>query len=271
MSVLSQLLRLPYSRGLWHRFPVGPVDKRVLYGIYPYPHYAYGVFWSAYQARQLKIPRITVIEFGVAGGRGLIALENAAIEIGAFHGVKIDVVGFDSGAGMPPPVDYRDLPHIWTTGFFRMEPDKLLPRLRRAKLVLGDVRKTVPQWLAEQKSPIGFVAFDLDYYSSTSAALAIFEGDESTHLPRVYSYFDDLSSNDFGCMNVFVGEHLAISEFNDRHPQRKISRIEQLRLNRSQWEKWSERMYAFHNFGHSRYAERVVPDDRRYTQMPLSA
>jgi hypothetical protein len=270
VDFLKQLMRLPYTQGLWTRFPIGPVQKRVEYGIYPRPHYAYGVYWAAFLAKQLKIPRITVIEFGVAGGRGLIALEQASIEIGSYLGVQIDVVGFDSGEGMPPPVDYRDLPHIWNTGFYKMEQEKLLPRLRIAKLIIGDIHKTVREWVGSGiNSPIGFVAFDLDYYSSTVAAFAIFDAPESSHLPRVHTYFDDLASNNLGCMNTFVGEYLAIGEFNERHSDRKICRIEQLRLNRSRWEHWQERMYAFHDFAHTRYTDLVLPSGAMHTQLPL--
>jgi len=270
MDLLSQVMRLPYSRGLWRRFPLGSVENKVKYGIYPYAHYAYGVYWSSFLARQLKIPRVTAIEFGVAGGRGLLALEQASREIGAHLGVEIDVVGFDSGEGMPPPVDYRDLPHIWNAGFYKMEPEKLSPKLNGARLVLGDVRKTVPEWMQNGiKAPIAFVSFDLDYYSSTAVALGIFDGPETTHLPRVHLYFDDLACTDLGCMNAFVGEYLAIKEFNDRNTDRKIGRIEQLRLNRSRPENWQDRICAFHNFAHSRYTELVLPSSARYTQLPL--
>lgn len=260
MGLLSQLLRLPYVKGLWARFPVGSVEHRVLYGIYPRANYAYGVYWSAVLAARLGIPRMTAIEFGVAGGLGLLALENVAQELGAHVGVKIDVVGFDSGEGMPAPVDYRDLPHIWNVGFYRMEPEKLRARLRSAKLVLGDVATTTDEWLRTgMESPVGFVAFDLDYYSSTKAALRIFEGKESTHLPRVHCYFDDLEANDLGCMNRYVGEHLAIREFNDAHSDRKIGPIEGIRSCRTRWEHWQDRMYAFHNFAHPAYTQLVIP------------
>ena len=270
MDLLRQVMRLPYAHGIWSRFPVGSVENKVKYGIYPYAQYAYGVYWAAFLAKQLTMPRITVVEFGVAGGRGLLALEQASLEIGAHLGVKIDVVGFDSGEGMPLPVDYRDMPHIWNVGFYRMEPEKLLPRLRGAKLILGDVHKTAREWVQSGiESPIGFVAFDLDYYSSTAAAFVIFEGPESTHLPRVHSYFDDLACTNLGCMNTYVGEYLAIKEFNERHPDRKICRIEQLRLNRTRWENWQERMYAFHDFTHSRYNQLVLPSGVKHTQLPL--
>ena len=175
MKFLNLLTRFPLFLGLWNRFPIGSVQTRVNYGIFPYPHYAYGVYWSSVLAARLKIPRITVIEMGVAGGRGLVALERASIQIEKALGIRIDVVGFDSGEGMPAPLDYRDLPHMWGEGFYKMEPDKLRARLSRADLVLGAVRDSIPNWLQQkQQSPIGFVSFDLDYYSSTKTALADF-------------------------------------------------------------------------------------------------
>jgi hypothetical protein len=256
--------------GLWERFPLGPVATRIHYGVFPYAHYAYGVYYAARSAASLGIPRITAIEFGVAGGRGLVALEQASAEIERDTGVGIDVVGFDTGEGMPPAVDYRDLPHIWGAGFYKMEPEKLRARLQRAQLVLGDLAVTLPQWMRDpQRSPLGFVAFDLDYYSSTKVALGLFEGDEASHLPRVYCYFDDVCCTALGCMSEFQGELLAIREFNEAHAQRKIARIEQVRAHRPRWEIWQERMFAFHNFAHSKYNVTVVPDTYKERQMPL--
>jgi hypothetical protein len=270
VDLLRTLVRVPFVIGLWSRFPVGSVESRVLYGIYPYPHYAYGVYWSALLASRLGVPRITAIELGVAGGRGLIALERASIEIERALGVGIDVVGFDTGEGMPSPLDFRDLPHIWGQGFYKMEPEKLRARLTRAKLILGDVGRTTREWLGSaSRAPIGFVAFDLDYYSSTKAAFALLEGTEGAHLPRVYCYFDDVASNALGCMNDQVGELLAIREFNEAHAQRKICKIEQVRLHRRRWEDWQERMYAFHDFAHPQYNTLVIPRTVRQSQLPL--
>jgi hypothetical protein len=134
MNVLRQLARLTYFIDLWARLPLGSVSTRVAYGIFPYPHYAYGVYWAATLAVRLGIPRISIAEFGVAGGRGLIALESSSREIEEALGVGIDVVGFDSGRGMPEPVDYRDLPHIWNAGFYLMDEGKLRARLKKARL-----------------------------------------------------------------------------------------------------------------------------------------
>ena len=270
MSLLRHLSRLPYFLGLWEKFPLGSVTTRVEYGVFDYPHYAYGVYWAAVTAARLKIPKISVAEFGVAGGRGLVALERASEQIERETGVGIDVVGFDSGEGMPAPTDYRDLGHIWGPGFYKMDVPKLRSQLTRAQLVLGDVGQTTAQWLREkERAPLGFVAFDLDYYSSTKAAFALFEGAQSTHLPRVYCYFDDVVTNALGCMNEYVGELLAIREFNDAHPDRKVCRIEGVRVHRPRWEIWQERMYAFHDFAHSQYNTLVIPQTHSDTQLPL--
>jgi hypothetical protein len=270
MSLLSQFTRLPYVLGLWERFPCGSVQTRVYYGIFPYPHYAYGVYWAAIEAVRLGIDRITVMEFGVAGGRGLLALEYASTLIEGEVGVRIDVVGFDSGAGMPPPLDYRDLPHIWGPGFYLMQADKLRARLTRAQLLLGDVGETLREWLAEgTRAPVGFVAFDLDYYSSTKDALTLFEAPPTDHLPRVYCYFDDVCSNALGCMSEYLGELLAIREFNESHPERKIGKIQQVRVHRPRWEMWHDRMYAFHDFAHPEYNTMLIPETVRDRQLPL--
>jgi len=263
MSALDYLMRLPLFAGLWLRFPVGPLEKRIEYGVVPRPHYAYGVFWAALTARRLGTPRISVMEFGVAGGRGLLALESLAAEVESATGVGIDVYGFDTGEGMPRPQDYRDLPHIWNQGFYKMDVAKLRARLTRAQLVLGDVAQTTTEWLrGEKRAPIGFIAFDLDYYSSTKAAFGIFGADHRQYLPRVYCYFDDVSSNDLGCMNEYVGELLAIREFNDAHPLRKIAKVERLRVNRSRWESWQEKIFVLHDFEHPQYCQPVITDDQ---------
>ncbi len=270
MGLLNQLVRIPYAYGLWMRFPFGSVRTRVDHGIFPYPHYAYGTYWSAFLAKRLGIPRITVMEFGVAGGRGLVALEKASIEIERELGVGIDVFGFDSGGGMPAPIDYRDLPHIWGQGFYKMDVDKVKAKLTKTKLVLGDVRETTGQVLGSAGlAPIGFIAFDLDYYSSTKAAFTLFDGDDAKYLPRIHCYFDDVATNDLGCMNEHVGELLAISEFNQAHADQKICKFEHLRLSRRRWEDWQEKMYVHHRFTHPSYAAHVIPQLSQHTERPL--
>jgi hypothetical protein len=268
--MLSTLARLPFFKGIWLKAAIGSVPSRVKYGIYDYPHYAYGVFWSAFLCKQLGHKSMTAIEFGVAGGRGLIALEKIAVAIGEYFNLDIKVIGFDSGSGMPEASDYRDLPHIWAKGFYKMDVELLQSKLSVAQLVIGNVSETVDDWIAKHvNSPIGFVAFDLDYYSSTKSALRVFNGSHEKYLPRVHSYFDDLGANDLSCMSQFIGEYLAITEFNSQSESKKVSRIENLRLTRTCWEKWQSRMYAFHNFAHPDYGKLVVPDDAKFRQLTL--
>ena len=96
-----------------------------------------------------------------------------------------------------------------------MDVDKLRQRLTPAQRIPGDIAETARTWLAGAKAaPIGPFACDLDYYSSTTQALKLFEGPASTHLPRVHCYFDDVIGPEFACMNDSVGELLAIDDFN---------------------------------------------------------
>ena len=121
-----------------------------------------------------------------------------------------------------------------------------------------------------QKSPIGFISFDLDYYSSTKVALELLRGADASHLPRVHCYFDDLAGNNLSCINEYLGEHLAIKEFNAEQEHRKLCPIAQLRLARPRWEKWQDRMYAFHNFTHPSYSRLVIPRTVHQSQLPLN-
>ena len=187
---------------------------------FPYPYYAYCLNHASIQARRLGLERISAIEFGVAGGNGLVAMETIVAALAMEHGVAIDVYGFDTGVGLPPSADPRDLPYAWRRGFYRMDRPALEARLRSARLVIGDVRETVPDFLATAAgvAPIGFVSFDLDYYSSTVDALRLFDDAPSaTRLPRTFCYFDDIIGKDDELHCEHVGELLAIAEFNRRH------------------------------------------------------
>lgn len=270
MDLIEQVTRLPYVRGLWKRFPIGSLDLRMKWGILPeYPPYAYGVFFAAQLAASLGVPRISALELGVAGGRGLLALESIAAQVERHFGVGIDVVGFDTGLGMPEGNDYRDMLHVWRGGFYRMDVNALRRRLSRATLVLGDIGETAVPWLNSQgTAPIGFVAFDLDYYHSTKKAFALFEGAQETHLPRVHCYFDDIAGPEFACMNDFVGELLAIDEFNAEHRNRKICQIRNLRCARQRDEPWYPQIYAFHDFEHPQYTTNVAPQGA-WRQLPI--
>src|SRR5262245_35619699 len=186
------------------------------------PSYTWGVLQGAHLAGALGIGRISVIEFGVAGGNGLVALELAAEKTQVLLGVQIDVHGFDTGRGLPCPVDYRDHPNIYMESTFRMDEETLRLRLRSTQLHVGLIKETIPRFLASGPSPIAFISFDLDYYSSTVDALGVLQADAARLLPRVHCYFDDIMG--LTC-SEWAGERLAINEFNEHQSRRKISSI----------------------------------------------
>jgi hypothetical protein len=267
--ILARLTQIPGARSLWSRFPFGSVDTRVRYGIFDRPHYAFGVYAAADLAKRLGLDAISVIELGVAGGRGLMALERIAKTVGNRLGIRIHVAGFDSGQGMPAPAGYRDLAHVWDKGFYKLDVSRLKAQLSPGtELILGDIEDTVPSWVP--KGSIGFVAFDLDYYSSTKTALRLFENDDTnTRLPRSYCYFDDLMWPEHACHNEYTGELCAIREFNEEHEFKKICPIYMFRHTRIHQAPWNEQMYVLHDFRHPLYCKNVTPFDERHTQIPL--
>jgi len=218
--------------------------------------YTWSVLHAADVARHLQIPAISVVELGVAGGHGLVALEAAAKLAESELGVEVAVHGFDTGSGLPTPVDHRDAPYLMATGDFPMDEERLRARLERATLHLGDVKETIPAFVAAGDAPpVGFVANDLDYYSSSMDAFNLFLAPPELLLPRIMCYFDDTLGYPWGHIN---GEQLAITDFNEAHPQRQLSHLDGLRWMVPAGEfdaRWTEAMYVAHALDHPRYAE----------------
>lgn len=261
--LLQAVTGVPKVVSLWRRFPVGSVALRTRYGAWSRPQYAYGVFHAAQQAKRLGLDGISVIEFGVAEGNGLLALQDIAQEVGRYFSIRISVFGFDTGEGMPEAADYRDLPYVWAKGFYKMDHGRLQQRLAEGtELVLGNIGETVQQ-LASVADPIGFAAFDLDYYSSTTRALAAFDLPQRTRLPRVYCYFDDILYPEFACHNPWTGELCAIREFNERHTDVKLCPLNLLRCMRVHPEPWNDLIYVLHDFHHPLYSLNIMPKSRQ--------
>ena len=261
----------PIRRGLRklaRRLDVGTFEQQVRYGVLSRPAYGYCLWQAADLARRLQYPSISVIEFGVAGGNGLLVLEDYAASVSAATGVNIDVYGFDTGEGLPTTTDYRDMPYRWKGGDFKMETSALEARLSRAHLVIGDVKDTVPRFFEEtNRSPIGAVYFDLDLYTATRDALTILELGEEHHLPRLPCYFDDILGSSLALFNDYTGERLAIHEFNSVHKWQKLSPAYHL-ISRAQLFPWYHKVFHFHDFVHSRYSEFVSTDQT--SQLPLN-
>jgi hypothetical protein len=112
----------------------------------------------------------------------------------------------------------------------------------KTSLILGDVATTASEFVAKQEYPVGFVAFDLDYYSSTMNDFNIFRSRDRKMLAHVPLYFDDIS---FYGASAYAGELLAIREFNADDNPVKIDPWPALRFNRPFSDsRWLSKMYV---------------------------
>ena len=85
--VLRALTRVPALRRAWSKARLGSLETRVAFDAIEQPWYAFGVYSSALLAKA-RPPAISVVEFGVAEGRGLVKLESLAEMVGREVGVR---------------------------------------------------------------------------------------------------------------------------------------------------------------------------------------
>ena len=213
----------------------------------PRPHYLLGVIAAVTQANSEGRSNISIVEFGVASGAGLLELERYAKLVEQEYDINIKVFGFDTGCGLPNLIaEYRDHPDWWQSGDYPMSEEALRSRLTdRTKLIIGDIKNTIDQFSTYLTSPIGFIAFDLDLYSSTKNALRILNFESSTYLNRIYIYFDDI---DAAHNHKYAGVLTAINEFNERDENTKIDRWRGVEYDRI-WkdDPWLKKMYIARN------------------------
>jgi hypothetical protein len=253
----GRTLRLPLARRLKNRLRPPSYLDRLASGEIERPHYGYCIFQAAKLASLLKYPKISVIEFGCGGGNGLLNAEMHIREVMNIFPVEIELYGFDTGTGLPAPHDYRDMPHYFRRGLYKMDRQALERRLTNAKLVIGDVKATCATFFIEHNpAPIGCMLHDLDLYSATKDALTLLDADPSHFLPRTFNYFDDILGDDVWLCNEFTGERLAIEEFNREHPSKKFCKCDYLPLLYPNfW--WPHQVYVEHDFEHPRYNDFV--------------
>jgi hypothetical protein len=201
----------------------GSVRQQEELGLLTRPNYAYGMLRAADLARYLGLKRVSVCEFGVATGNGLLAMIDLAKRIGSETGTEFRIVGFDTGEGLPQIGGCEDHPELWSAGDFAMvNKEELTRRIAgRAELFLGDIKDTVSDFVASlsREVPLGFISVDVDIYSATHSALRCLQGPAELYLPAISMYFDDVS---FFFANRWCGELKAIEEFNRDHEVRKI-------------------------------------------------
>lgn len=239
----------------------GSFANKASYDLVIRPQYAYGILTAAMEAKKRNMTKITVIEFGVANGGGLMNMIKIAKRVTKSTGVIIDIYGFDTGKGMPSPVDFRDHPEYYNTGDFPMNRELLEKNIKgKAKMIYGEISDSLKKFTLDldPNSPIGFVSVDVDYYSSTKDVLELFKSNSNLFLPLTYVYFDDIFMSHH---NSKSGELLAIKEFNDSTPLRNIEYhhffINQRIFKNAQWVK---QLYFLHVLDHE---ERSVTKKER--------
>jgi len=233
---------------------LGSLEFRLALQALDKPEYAFGVKHAIDLASKLNHRRVSVVEFGVGTGLGLKTLERYAEELGGKYGVTVDVYGFDLSSGLPAPSDYRDVPYFWKAGDYKMDVESLQAELTRAKLILGDVRDSIAKFAQAKPAPIGFISFDLDYYSSTAAAFRIFDGADEMFLPRVICYFDDVRSDGRALHCEYAGELRAIKEFNELPGE--VHKLCAFRIQKPVVKfdaPWLRQLWAYHRFSHAQY------------------
>jgi hypothetical protein len=259
---LSRLI----ARKLIKSFKIGDIDYRIHAGLVNRPYYAYCVLNAARLGRALGLKKVSVLEFGCAGGKGLLALEHIADIVKQETGVEVEIYGFDTGEGLPEPLDYRDLKYHWKAGFFAMDEQKLAPQLKSSKIVFGNVRDTVKTFFeTHNPAPVACMIHDLDFYSSTRDSFAILDSAPERFLPRVYNYFDDIIGGEMELYSDWTGERLAIDEFNASHDKAKFSPAYHLLANPTQV-RWYHQIRILHFFAHADY-DRFISKENQ--QIPI--
>ena len=235
----------------------GGFRDKVRYDLITRPQYACGLLMAADIARFCGVDKITAIEFGVAEGHGLLNLCHIAKMITAETGIAFEILGFDTGEGLPELQDYRNHPEIWSVGDFggvdKAALEAQLPD--NARIIWGDIRDTLASSIITIQSPVGFIANDLDIYSSSMASFALLEASTDKLLPVMISYFDDTlgSPTRIGSLfrNRWCGQLAAIDDFNRKHNTRKIDHLRTLKARRPMdKELWLDQMYGIHVLDH---------------------
>ena len=230
----------------------GGFRRKVEYDLILRCQHAYSLLKAADYAKSLGFKQITVMEFGVAAGTGLMNIAKLSEHVYQETGIKINVFGFDTGKGMPKPLSYKDHPDLYQEGDFPMDIEALKANLpENTQLIIGEISETVPNFINSKLSdtaPIGFISIDVDYYSSTVDCLSILKSKAECYLPRVLVYLDDLEDESH---NSYCGELLAIKEFNNEMPSRKIEAhafLKSYRIFRNA--RWIDHIFTAHVLDH---------------------
>ena len=190
------------------------------------PHYESLIYETSKNAIKLGFNEISVVELGVAGGNGIKSILKYKRKIEKILDIKINIVGFDTGTGLPNSDLKEDLPYFWKQGdYTNINLKELEKEDSSIKIYEGNISSTIDKYILENKIKIGLIFFDLDLYSSTKLFLDKIPvlSEKKLLLPRVFCYFDDLFVADY-TLNDINGEPLAIKEFNNQFKKIKLGK-----------------------------------------------
>lgn len=209
---------------------------------------------SAKEAKLLGYKEISVLELGVAGGNGIISLENYKKKITKVTGVKINIFGFDYGEGLPNSKNKFDLPFFWSGGDYKVDKEKLKKKIN-SKIFFGDINETFHTFIKTNPPTISAIFFDLDYYTSTKKFLNQIHKNKDFFSPRVNCHFDDVFSI-FHHINEYNGELLAIEEFNNENNEIKIGKS-LTNLSDFKFPLGTDKLFVLNNFTHIDYLKNL--------------
>ena len=265
ISPQSMLFFPKKNRDIYNKFLRNPSKSKFLElikkGLIPRPHYALGLILSAEQAINLGYKSIKVIELGCFNFDGIIDLEHYASDIKKFINIDIQIYGFTLKSGLPKTNQNSfDRLYRWSPDEFGYSKKQNYKNIKKSKIYFGNIKDTIPKFKKDIKkkiteSPIGFIIFDLDFYTSTKKALSLLKMNENSYIPRPYLYFDDHSFS-----SKYEGERKAIMEFNSKE-KNKISDIgefaEQLSILWSKWIYLGKRFKQICFFKHKKFNMRI--------------
>ena len=215
------------------------------------PHYAYLIWDSARIAKEKGYSEMSVIEFGVAAGTGLILAEKYAVEVERLTGIRIQVYGFDMETGLPELFE-NDLVYYFQQGDYPMDMAKLKNQLTTAKLILGDIKDTGVSFFQKFcPPPIGTMFIDVDTYTATKSIFEMLSESDDYFLPNVNMYFDDIAPE-----FMFEGEQLAIDEFNAININMKIVQHNYSEVDKKICVTPSLRLKRLMRYKHPKYVEK---------------
>ena len=230
----------------------GGIKIKIFFDYYIRQHHAYCILKCAEEAKRLNINTISLIEFGVANGAGLMNISKLSKKVTKVTGIEFKIYGFDTGAGMPVPKSFEDHPELYKVGDYPMDLINLKLKLdNNVELIIGDLDKTIKNFSQNVLNfPIGFISLDVDYYSSSVQALNLLDSINSNQLlPCTYLYVDDIEEDTH---NSICGELGAIASFNKNNCKNIfIEKNSNIRWNRVfKNAKWIDKIFYIHNFNH---------------------